>query len=137
MLKYSLSSVLLYLSVDIQQLFWNTEHTDLPTSDKSSKTTLHSKKWQRNWVFAKNSNLLIPISLQPDAANLLYFKLILPISIISLKYLRFTTLGYKDIEIRKSEFVAKTQFLFIQQNLLEHWSQNQLCCIIRQFFFGM
>ena len=30
---------------------------------------------------------------------------------ISLKYQRFTTLGSKDIEIRKSEFVAKTQFL--------------------------
>ena len=31
--------------------------------------------------------------------------------IISLKYQRFTTLGSKDIGIRKSEFVAKTQFL--------------------------
>ena len=30
---------------------------------------------------------------------------------ISLKYQRFTTLGSKDIGIRKSEFVAKTQFL--------------------------
>ena len=29
-----------------------------------------------------------------------------------MKYLRSTTLGYKDIEIRKSEFVAKTQLLF-------------------------
>ena len=29
----------------------------------------------------------------------------------SLKYLRFTTLRCKDIGIRKSEFVAKTQFL--------------------------
>jgi len=36
----------------------------------------------------------------------------LKISINSLKYLRSTTLGYKDIEIRKSEFVAKTLFLF-------------------------
>ena len=30
---------------------------------------------------------------------------------ISLKYQKFTTLGSKDIEIRKTEFVAKTQFL--------------------------
>ena len=30
---------------------------------------------------------------------------------ISLKYQRFTTLGSKDIGIRKSEFVAKSQFL--------------------------
>jgi len=31
----------------------------------------------------------------------------------SLKYLRSTTLGYKDIKIRKSDFVAKTQLLWI------------------------
>ena len=30
----------------------------------------------------------------------------------SLKYLKFTTFGSKDIVIRKSEFVAKTQFLW-------------------------
>ena len=30
---------------------------------------------QRNWVFTKNSNFLIPISLQPDAVNRWYFKL--------------------------------------------------------------
>ena len=37
--------------------------------------------------------------------------IILSISINSLKYLRSTTLGYKDIEIRKSDFVTKTQLL--------------------------
>ena len=31
---------------------------------------------------------------------------------ISLKYQRLTTLGSKDIGIRKSEFVAKSQFLW-------------------------
>jgi len=40
-----------------------------------------------------------------DISNLDY----LSISINSLKYLRSTTLGYKDMEIKKSEFVAKTQ----------------------------
>ena len=30
---------------------------------------------------------------------------------ISLKYQRFTTLGFKDLGIINSEFVAKTQFL--------------------------
>ena len=30
---------------------------------------------------------------------------------LSLKYERFTLLGYKDIEIRKFEIVAKSQFL--------------------------
>ena len=28
---------------------------------------------QKNWVFATNSNILIPISLQPDGVNLKYF----------------------------------------------------------------
>ena len=31
--------------------------------------------------------------------------------IYSLKYVKFMTLGFKDIVIRQSEFVAKTQFL--------------------------
>ena len=31
---------------------------------------------------------------------------------ISLKYQRFTTLGFKDVGIRKSEFVAKNQLLY-------------------------
>ena len=34
---------------------------------------------------------------------------------ISLKYQRFTTLGSKDIGIINSEFVAKTQFLYIEK----------------------
>ncbi len=42
-----------------------------------------------------------------DISNLGYFV----ISINSLKHLRSMTLDYKDIEIRKSEFVAKTQLL--------------------------
>ena len=36
---------------------------------------------------------------------------ILSKSINSLKYLRFTTMGYKEIEIRKLEFVARAQLL--------------------------
>ncbi len=43
-----------------------------------------------------------------DISNLDYF---IYKSIDSLKYLRSTALGYKDIEIRKSEWVAKTQLL--------------------------
>ena len=54
-----------------------------------------------------------------DISNLAFLSL----SINSLKYLRSTTLGYKDIEIRKSEFVAKTQLLYThtleQQRLVE------------------
>ena len=51
--------------------------------------------------------LKFPISLQPDAVDLLYFQLL----ILSFKYQRFTPSCGKDIEIRKFEFLAKTQFL--------------------------
>ena len=69
---------------------------------------------KRNGVFATNSNFLITIALPPDGMKLWYFKLILlELQIHSLKYIRFRTLGCKDIGIRKSEFVAKTQFLSI------------------------
>ena len=53
--------------------------------------------------------------MQPDGVNLWFFKL----KIIrsdrnhSLKCLKSTLLGYIDIGIRKSEFVAKTQFLWL------------------------
>ena len=36
----------------------------------------------------------------------------------SLKYQRFATLDSKEIEIIKSEFVAKTEFLYEKKNLL-------------------
>ena len=36
---------------------------------------------------------------------------------ISLKYQSFTALGFKDIGVIKSEFVAKTQFLCILSNI--------------------
>ena len=36
-----------------------------------------------------------------------------------MKYLRSTTFGFKDIGIRKSEFVTNTQFLYICLNALK------------------
>ena len=67
---------------------------------------------KRNWVFATNSNFLILISLQPDGV-FFHFKLSFsdPTNFIWLKCLRSLRLGCKDIDIRKSKFVAKTQFL--------------------------
>ena len=61
---------------------------------------LVSFKHLRKWIFATNSSLLIPISLQP--VNLVYFKLWSNINIIW---------NIKDIWIRKSKFLSKTQFL--------------------------
>ena len=43
------------------------------TPIKYYKVNIENMK--RDWVFATNSNLLIPLSLQPDGANLWYFKL--------------------------------------------------------------
>ena len=59
------------------------------------------------------SYFLIPISLQPNGEHLWYFKLkILDLTdrIHCVKYLRSSTLGCKDKEIRKSELEAKIQF---------------------------
>ena len=59
----------------------------------------------RNRFFATNSNVIIPLSLQPDGVNLWNLKLRL---FYSKKFM-----VWKDKKIRKSEFVAKTQFLCI------------------------
>ena len=44
-----------------------------------------------------------------------------------LKYLRSTTLGSKDIEIRKSEFVAKTQLLYTKKSakICVYWNRRK------------
>ena len=57
------------------------------------------KRSQGNWVFATNTNFLIPIYLLPDGGTHWYFKLRLfnlPKLIVLLKFLRSTTLGCKD-----------------------------------------
>ena len=53
-------------------------------------------KLERNWVFATNSDILIPISLEPNDVDLWYCK---------------------DIGIRQFAFVAKTQFLSNSKSL--------------------
>ena len=93
----------------------------------------------RNWVFATNSNFLILISVQPDGFPTLIFQteIFWPNRIESLKYLRATTLGCKDIGIRKSEFVAKTQFLLIRiyHLLIEKYSWKYYRCRLKIFVF--
>ena len=71
--------------------------------------------WQRNWVFATNSDFLITISSEPNAVDLRYFKLWILLDERSLKYQRFTPSGGKNIGINKSEFVTKTQFICLQK----------------------
>ena len=64
-------------------------------------------KFQRNWVFATNSNFVIPISLQPDGVNGVIFQteIIWSNRIHILKYLRYTTftkiLGLENQSLRR------------------------------------
>ena len=64
----------------------------------------------KNSVLATNSNYLIFMSLQLDGVHLLYFKLIL-FNITEFITWKSKALGCKDIGVRYSGFVAKTQFL--------------------------
>ena len=70
---------------------------------------------QRNWLFATNSDFLIPISLEANVVNLWYFKLIFfdlsKVIVWNFKGLRRWN---PKIGIRKSEFVAKSQFLIVR-----------------------
>jgi len=75
------------------------------------------RKVKRNRVIVTNSYFLI-----------FQTWIILSNRIHSLKYLRSTTLGCKDIGIRKSEFVAKTQFLWLikQWNIYLKWEPRKI-----------
>ena len=82
-------------------------------------TTLLFSSWMYTSRCVSSYNLGIEsleqnqISLEPDVVNLWYLKLrLIDLTWIhSLKYLKYATFGSKDIVIKKSEFVAKTQFL--------------------------
>ena len=39
-------------------------------------------------------------------------------NILSLKYERFTTTGWKDVKIRKFQFVSNNQFLWVRSLLI-------------------
>ena len=64
------------------------------------KDKFELKNTERNWVFAANSFFIILISLQTDVVDLRYFNSFRSTS-LSLKYQRYTSLGCKDIGIRK------------------------------------
>ena len=66
-------------------------------------------KIEKELSFCTNLNFQIPVTLNP-----VIFQTLLSWSniIYSLKYLRSTTLGCKDIGVRNSEFATKTQFLY-------------------------
>ena len=82
----------------------------------------HINLCQRNWVFATNSVFVKPISLQPNGVDLRYFKLWI---MLDERILVWNIKGVhhqveKNIVIRKSEFVTKTQFLlYISLNSLK------------------
>ena len=69
--------------------------------------------YERNWIFAINSNFLIPIFMHPDGVNFWFSNLFdqTEFTLHSL-FLRSTTRSWKYIGIRKSKFVA--QFLLAE-----------------------
>ena len=56
----------------------------------------------------------------------------------SLKYQRFTPSGWKDLEIRKFEFVAKTQFLYQEGSKLKFHGFKLILLILLQhhYYYG-
>ena len=71
------------------------------------------RSWQNYWVFATNSNFLIPISL-------------LSVKDYTILVKGIHSLGCNDIEFNKSEFVANAQF---------HYSVNDLFKCLRSKHF--
>ena len=57
--------------------------------------------------------------MRPNGVDLKYVETMNSVGLnnLSLKYQRFMTLGCKDLGIRKSEFVAKSQFLLLTTGL--------------------
>ena len=76
-------------------------------------TTVFRIEWweQRNWVCFTKSKGIMLIALQPAEVNRWHFKFFWSNRDQSLNYRKSKTFSFNDIEIRKSEFVAKTQFL--------------------------
>ena len=70
--------------------------------------------------------LLNPMSLTLNISN--YVRS----NILSLKYQRFTSSGYKDIGIRKFELLAKTQILYSSYNCTEE--QNKRSCEVTKYY---
>ena len=70
---------------------------------------------QRNWVFGHKLEFYNPYIFATGWRKPLIFQtyMIWSNRNQSLKYLRSMSLGCKDIGIRKSKFVAKTQFLYL------------------------
>ena len=95
-------------------MYFKPVNLELRRFDFSSN--VQPKRWIRNWVFG-TSNILTTISVELDCKPLVFRTQIIWFNRIhSLKYLRSATFGSKDIVIRKSEFVAKTQFLCLQSD---------------------
>ena len=56
---------------------------------------------------------------------------------LSLKYQSFTTLGCKDVGVRKFEFVVKTQFLYVVNILFVTNTKNRFYIFIKMAELGM
>ena len=84
---------------------------------------------QRNWVFATNSNFLIPKSLQPGGVDLWYFKLWL-FDLPKTKVWNFKGLRNRVVNINESE----NQNLWPRLNSFVWWTNSQDKADLKLFF---
>jgi len=68
--RFSSAFIFKLLAIFLFQKYWRKCSETIPFQDWK-----HVDIFQRNWMFATNSNFLIPISLQRDSEHLGYFKL--------------------------------------------------------------
>ena len=87
---------------------WYTLITIIWAAKRRIMSFFFLKNGERNLVFATNSDFLIPISLKTKVVILWYSVNSAKSKHLSLKYQRWTPLGWKDIGIRKCKFSAKT-----------------------------
>ena len=86
----------------------------------------HKLKFSNPYIFAILKCISLIFQTQIISSNIIH----------SLKYLRSTTISCKDIGIRKSEFVAKTQFLSaFSIHLVFLVRENTKYCTINQSLF--
>ena len=92
--------------------------------------------WKKELSLCRKLNYLNPNIFRTRCCKLLIFQTqtIWSNRIHSLKYLKFTTFGSKDIVIRKSEFVAKTQFLW-NPKVLKNMNFQRILVFSKNFDF--
>ena len=99
---------------------------------------------QRNWVFATNSDFLITLSLEPNVADLRYFKLLILLNLIiwvwnikglQHRVLKILRIKYLILFKRLNSFVFNAGLELIP-SIINIYNYFHFCNSIREFFFA-